>query len=34
MHVPGMSVADLCARVAPTIKWYRIAMGPTLAFMC
>ena len=32
MHVPGMSVAGLCARFAPTIKWHRIALwggGPT-----
>ena len=29
MHVPGMSVAGLCARFAPTIKWHRIALwGP------
>ena len=24
-HVPGMSVEGLCARLAPIIKWYRIA---------
>ena len=24
MHVPGMSVAGLCARFAPTIKWHRM----------
>ena len=24
VHVPGMSVAGLCARFAPTIKWHRI----------
>ena len=23
MHVPGMSVAGLCARFAPTVKWHR-----------
>ena len=26
MHVPGMSVAGLCTRFAPTIKWQRIAL--------
>ena len=26
LHVPGMSVAGLCARFAPTIKWHRIAL--------
>ena len=25
-QVPGMSVAGLCARIAPTIKWHRIAL--------
>ena len=26
MHVPGMSVAGLCARCVPAIKWHRIAL--------
>ena len=26
MYVPGMSVAGLCARFAPTIRWHRIAL--------
>ena len=26
MHVPGMSVAGLCATFAPPIKWHRIAL--------
>ena len=26
MHVPGTSVAGLCARFAPTIKLHRIAL--------
>ena len=26
MHVPGMSVAGLCARFTPTIKWHRNAL--------
>ena len=26
MQMPGMSVAGLCARFAPTIKWQRIAL--------
>ena len=26
MHVPGMSMAGLCARFAPTIKWHRTAL--------
>ena len=25
MHVPGMSVAGICARFVPTIKWHPIA---------
>ena len=25
-HVPAMSVAGLCARFAPMIKWHRIAL--------
>ena len=34
MHVPGMSVAGLCARFAPTINWHRIALWRKTAKRC